>query len=118
MDYLNLVASCNAPNYMRHEKKNDYDPMRFVSPTDEDCESHFEFKYDGRIEGVTERGKYTVELLNLNVYELVQARKQLYKECCTMSQVLGKEYVQTEYVDPKDGKLLPFVDMIQHFFSE
>ena len=35
-----------------------------------------------------------------------------------MSEQLGKEYIQTEYVNSKDGKLHSFVDMIQFFYSE
>lgn len=118
MDYHNLVASCNGLNTCGNKKGDVYDSKLFVSPADEDCESHFRFKYDGRIEGVTKSGKYTIELLNLNDYNLVQARKRLYEECCIMSEQLGREYIQTEYINSKDGKLHSFVDMIQFFYSE
>lgn len=118
MDYQNLVASCDGLNTCGKKKDCDYDFKRFVSPLDENCESHFRFKFDGKIEGLTEQGKYTIELLNLNAYELVQARKRVYNECCRMSEQLGKEYIQTEYIIPNDGKLYPFVDMINFFYSQ
>lgn len=117
MDYHNLVASCDELNTCGKKKDCDYDFKRFVSPIDENCESHYRFKYNGKIEGLTEQGKYTIELLNLNAYELVQARKALYDECCLMSQ-LDKDCFLTEYIKPKDGRLHAFFDMINFFYSQ
>ena len=116
MDYHNLVASCDELNTCGNKKDCDYDFKRFVSPIDENCESHYRFKYNGQIEGLTEQGKYTIELLNLNADELVQARKALYDECCLMSQ-LDKDCFLTEYIKPKDGRLHAFFDMINFFYS-
>ncbi len=117
MDYHNLVVSCDEIDTCGKKKDDNYDPNLFVSPTDEDCELHFRFKYNGKIEGVTERGKKTIETLNLNANALVQARKEQFDQCCIMSQP-GKEYIKTEYLTSKDGKLKPFVDMIQFFYSQ
>ena len=116
MDYHNLVASCDEANTCGRKKADEFDLAQFVSPTEENCESHFIFKYNGKIEGITASGKYTIELLNLNHYELVRARKALFDACRKAS--MGKEYIHTEYILPKDGKLYPFVDMIQFFYDQ
>lgn len=117
MDYDNLLVSCCTSNTCGMAKENHYNPLMFISPLMEDCEEHFRFLTDGRIEGITDKGADTIECLNLNAYSLVQARKQQYKECCDMAQYMGKEYVFTEYVQEKDGQLPRFVDMITYFYS-
>ena len=61
MDYNNIVASCNDKKSQNQscgsKKGNKFDEKLFVSPLEKDCESHFKFYPDGRIEGLDERGK-------------------------------------------------------------
>ncbi len=117
MDYSNLLVSCTSDNTCGRAKENRYNSLTFVSPLMEDCEDHFRFLTDGRIEGVTNEGADTIECLNLNAYSLVQARKQQYKNCCDMSQYMGKDFVFEEYVQEKDGRLPRFVDMTTYFYN-
>lgn len=92
------------------------DSENFISPLQEDCEEHFRFFPDGRIEGVTNEGKVTIQSLNLNDYALIDARKNQYKACCKMAEYCGKEYILSEYIREHDGKLHRFVDMITYFY--
>ncbi len=118
MYYENIVASCDTKGEQStcgHHKQNQFDEARFVSPLQEDCETHFRFLPGGEIEGTTEQGRYTVELLNLNAYRLRQARKAVYEECLSASKG-DAEYIQW-YLSEKDGKLQAFVDMVAYFYQ-
>ena len=117
MDYDNLLVSCTSKNTCGMAKGNHYDLMNFVSPLQEGCEEHFSFFPDGQIKGETDEGAATVECLNLNTYDLRQARKQQYKECCNMARYMGKDYIFEAYMQEKDGSLPRFVDMITYFYN-
>lgn len=117
MDYDNLLVSCTSKNTCGMAKGNHYDPMKFVSPLQEGCEEHFSFFPDGRIKGKTKKGAATVECLNLNTYDLRQARKKQYNECCDMARGMGKDYIFEAYMQEKDGNLPRFVDMITYFYN-
>lgn len=80
MEYKNLIASCNHGETCGVYKKNKYDE-RFVSPLDDDCEDHFKYATDGSIIGITESGRITISLLNLNNYALKNIRKTALKYC-------------------------------------
>lgn len=116
MNYNNLLASCTSKT-CGTAKGNTYDSGKFISPLQEDCEKHFRFLPNGRIEGQTPMGESTIECLNLNDYELVQARRAQYKTCCDMAAYVGKEYVFEEYIQEKNGCLPRFVDMITYFYD-
>lgn len=117
MNYDNLLVSCSTPNTCGMAKGNHYDPQTFISPLQENCEEYFRFLPDGRIEGKTDKGMATVACLNLNSYDLRQARKRQYKECCDMARYMGKDYVFKEYMQEHDGSLSRFVDMITYFYD-
>lgn len=121
MQYENLLASCKTQGIKAScgmKKGNDFDPSYFVSPLDEDCEQHFRFLDDGTIEGTTEKGSYTVALLNLNGYALKTARGALLKELDLMNNFCGKEYLINYYIKPNCGHLPRFVDMTSYFLRQ
>lgn len=97
------------------KKDNEYSEELFISPLDEDCESHFEYFPDGSIRGITEKGKYTIELLGLNEYSLKDARKCQYASCESMR---NKQLIYEYYIKPYDGKNEQFVDMIKYFYNK
>ncbi|MCM1236547.1 MAG: TIGR02646 family protein, partial [Ruminococcus flavefaciens] len=76
LDYSNIVASCNNKRTCGSKKKNEYDSESFVSPLNPACEDVFTYYPDGEIEG----NPYTIDLLNLNAYELKEARKAVYRK--------------------------------------
>jgi hypothetical protein len=78
-------------------------------------EEKFIFYPNGEIEGVGEDGIYTCNLLNLNEYELQRARKAQYKICESYK---SAEMVYSYFLTPtEDGKMEPYVDMIQYFYE-
>ena len=120
MDYTNLLVSCidNTHSHCGMKKDNADLPTDFVSPLQDDCEEHFCFYPDGRIDGQTDQGKHTIDYLGLNDYALVDARKNLYNECMRMAQYMGKEYVYTSYMQENDQGVLPrYVDMVTYFYN-
>lgn len=120
MDYNNIVVSCSPQGNVvtcGANKGNKYDESKFVSPLDEDCEEHFRFNTDGTIEGITEKGKYTVELLNLDCYRLKESRATLYKECCLLAKNCGKKQVYDCYIKENDGKYPRHIDMVEYFYN-
>ncbi len=116
MDYDNLLVSCTS-NTCGMAKDNHYNSLTFISPLMEDCEEHFRFLPDGRVKGKTDRGEDTIDCLKLNEFSLIQSRRRQYEECCNMAQILGKDYVLSEYIQEKDGCLHRFVDMITYFYN-
>ena len=119
MDYDNMVVSCttggNASTCGMH-KGDRYDEALFVSPLSDDCAEHFRFEQDGRIVGLTESGSYTIDLLNLNAYRLVNCRKAQMDALFSCSE-LGRGYIQQYFVEEQNGKLPPYVDMTEYFMK-
>ena len=120
MEYGNLIVSCTTQgeeSTCGMHKDNDYDEQLFVSPLSEDCEKHFRFELNGKVTGTSEAGKYTIEILNLNAYKLVTGRRTLIEQMLQCKDI-GKDYIQQNYIDEKDGKLPRFVDMAEYFMKE
>lgn len=121
MDYKNLLVSCTTPAGKEltcgNKKCDKYDSKLFISPLDNNCGNHFRYLFDGRIEGTSVKGRYTINLLNLNSYDLIQARKTLFRQCEKTAK-LDKELVYDWYIREKeDGTLPHFVDMVQFFYD-
>lgn len=84
-NYDNLLVSCNGKNSCGVYKKNNYD-NKFINPVIENPEDYFNYNIaNGEIvpknndENSNEyiRAIYTIDVLNLNCYELKEARKAL-----------------------------------------
>ncbi len=109
LDYGNIVASCNHPKTCGKRKGNDYDAKRFISPLDKDCEQKFHYYLDGFIDG----DSYTIDLLNLNAYELRNARKAV----CRVLQGLDKETISMIYLNDAQEELPAFLNVIKWYYS-
>ncbi|MBO0350189.1 TIGR02646 family protein [Phormidium pseudopriestleyi FRX01] len=79
LDFSNIVASCNTSNQcgMAHQSQ----PLP-LTPLMAECETELEFKISGRVEGVSDRARTTIQVLNLgdsekNNRSLIEKRKQL-----------------------------------------
>lgn len=113
MNYQNLVVSCKTIGGSKTcgpNKENQYDERLFISPLDADCEDQFAYAADGEIIGLTDKGKYTIDLLNLNSYELKEARKATFLSC----QWCNEENIQW-YLQLHNGKLQLYVDILKFF---
>lgn len=104
LDYSNIVASCNNRDRCGAKKGNDHEASEFISPLNPKCEEVFIYYPDGVMEG----NKYTIDLLNLNSYELKEARKAVYRTLST----LDKSTIEMIYCQD-DEKLSPFYNVIR-----
>lgn len=109
LDYFNLVASCNRVKTCGSKKQNNYDANQFVSPLDETCEDVFTYYLDGVIEG----NQYTIDLLNLNDYELRNARKAV----CKALHGLDKQVIEMTYLEEGMEECQPFLNIIKWYWS-
>lgn len=84
LDYNNLHACCmkvpsgSSEKHCGHKKGNTWDDL-LISPLELDCESHFSYTLDGEIHETDERGKRTIQILNLNCELLKASRASLLK---------------------------------------
>lgn len=79
--YENLLVSCNNPyRCARHKdseikRKEDYSNL--LNPVMDNPNTHFDYSFTGEILSKDEKGKYTIEIFNLNHKSLVERRKTL-----------------------------------------
>ena len=110
LDYTNIVASCmgfKGGKTCGLHKGNDYDPAQFISPLQPDCEAAFKYYPDGTIGG----DSYTIDLLNLNFYELKNARKAVYR----LLQSMDIETIKAVFLQESGEMKEPFTNVIQWY---
>ncbi|MRG77338.1 MAG: TIGR02646 family protein [ANME-2 cluster archaeon] len=85
LDYTNMLCSCQnqleqgEPRHCGHLKGDWFDNQLLVSPLDPDCEGHFTYTADGKIqpaEKSDDSARMTIEKLGLNVNKLNALRKK------------------------------------------
>jgi uncharacterized protein (TIGR02646 family) len=83
LNYDNLLVSCNGIQSKNktcgHKKDGWYNEKDFLSPLDSECENMYTYSISGRMDALQENGKTTIEKLNLNSYQLIQARRAAIK---------------------------------------
>ena len=99
-DFSNLLISCfksggeilpshddPQPISCGHAKKNTFDSLLFIKPTDLNCENYFYYELDGRITPHSNlaadqisQAEYTIDLLHLNCRRLKRARHDMISE--------------------------------------
>lgn len=109
LDYANIVASCNNIHTCGKKKGNQYDEEKFISPLAENCEEKFIYYANGTIAG----DDYTIDCLNLNDFELKNARKAVFKEL----QYLDKETIQMIYMEEDSEEYQPYYDVIKWYLK-
>lgn len=109
LEYTNIVASCNNTETCGTIKKSFYDENKFVSPLNRQCEEKFTYYVDGRIAG----DDYTIDLLNLNAYELKNARKAVIRSL----QYLDKDTIQECYMNEETQEYPPYYNVIKWFWK-
>lgn len=109
LDYYNIIASCNNLKTCGNKKGNLYNKEKFVSPLDKDCEEKFTYYMDGEIEGDT----YTIELLNLNDYELKNARKAVLRSLSH----LEKEDISLIYMSESSSEYPAYFNVIKWYWK-
>lgn len=114
LDYNNIVVSCKTKNTCTTAKGNEYSDD-FVSPLDDDLESHFSISPDGNIICLTKRAEYTCDLLRLNSYELVEARRAIIKNCSYFGEDIASIKATYLYKDEKAGIYNAYADAILYY---
>ena len=105
-NYYNAILSiANIGN----KKDNKYDEKQFVSPLDENCEKKFTYFANGEIIG----DDYTIGLLNLNAYELKNARKSVIRAL----QGLSKDIIKECYMNEENEIYEPYYNVIKWFWK-
>ncbi len=123
LDFANIVASCKTPRQC--DAAHGSRPLP-LTPLMDECETEFQFKISGRVEGLTDRAKETIGVLNLGDYErhnraLIEKRKQLTQVLLLANGVdpnhgLDDDELLKLLIDdlltPVDGKLAPFAPVV------
>ena len=121
-DYQNLLAACNGGEKTRpielscDSEKGSKSPNQviIISPLQEDCEKHFEYKENGEIVGLTDEGTATIENLNLNCKRLIILREKVLQTYVfdvwqeDMETIIEVENVIQPYFDEGKYILQPF----------
>ncbi|XYJ11682.1 hypothetical protein ACSUZJ_06770 [Telluria sp. B2] len=79
LDFSNIIASCAAPLHCDNAHGSQALPLTPLMP---ECESELRYKLSGRVEGLTDRAREAIRVLNLGDTEasnkgLIEKRKQL-----------------------------------------
>lgn len=126
LDFGNLVASCTTPKQC--DAAHGAQPLP-LTPLMPECETELRFKLSGRVDGLTERARETIRVLNLGDTEqnnkaLVAKRKQLVdiliwdRYSPNQQQLLQEEDSELlqmlieDLNQPQQGKLEPFAPVL------
>lgn len=124
LDFNNIVASCNTKKQCDHEHGSQPLPL---TPLMSECETELQFNINGCVEGLTDRAKETIAVLNLGDCirknkALIQRRKQhfdtiLYTNFNSIDNVELEDeellaILMEELSTPLNGKLEPFAPVI------
>jgi uncharacterized protein (TIGR02646 family) len=119
-DYQNLLAACDVTAKPEQQscdiKKDNKDPNKVTifSPLQVDCETHFDYKEDGTIIGLTPEGEKTIKNLNLDCSRLRILREKVINAYIIdvweedMNANIEIENVITPYFDGEKYVLQPF----------
>jgi uncharacterized protein (TIGR02646 family) len=118
LDFTNIVASCTKAGQCDKAHKSQPLPL---TPFMDECEDELKFKISGRVEGLTDRAKETVRILNLGDVEnnnrsLIEARKELTTTLLFNEHGLSPDLEDDELIlsviadiqTPTDGRLPAF----------
>lgn len=94
LDFSNIIASCTAAHHCDNAHGSQTLPLTPFMP---ECESELRYKISGRVEGLTDRARETIRVLNLGDTEL--ANKALIEKRKRLCDAL----LWTNGVDPEEG---------------
>ncbi|MBS0017139.1 MAG: TIGR02646 family protein [Arthrospira sp. SH-MAG29] len=132
LDFSNIVASCNTPNQCGKAHQSQPLPL---NPLMVECETELRFKMSGRVEGLSDRAKDTIQVLNLgddekNNRALIEKRKQLCDALLLTNGINTDEGLEDEELlemlirdlsQPEQDKMEPFalvlINILQNWLS-
>ncbi len=80
LDFNNIVASCTKSKQC--DAAHGSQPLP-LTPLMDECETELKFYFSGDVEGLTDRAKQAIDVLNLNNQSLIAKRKQQIKTLVT-----------------------------------
>lgn len=128
LDFNNLVASCRTPNQCDAAHGSQALPLTPLMP---ECETELRFKLSGRVEGLSDRAREAIRILNLGDTEqnnkaLIEKRKQLVDGLIWANYGNDPDQLQLEedeeliriLIDdlarPQNGRLEPFAPVLSN----
>ncbi len=129
LDFSNIVASCKTPKQCDAAHGSTPLPLTPLMP---ECETELRFKISGRVEGLTDRAKETIRVLNLGDTEhsnrsLVETRKQLINTLLMANGVDADEGLEDEALiemvladiqQPTNGKLEAYAPVVVNILQQ
>lgn len=129
LDFTNIVASCKTRGQCDDAHKNQPLPLTPLMP---ECETELKFKISGRVEGLTQRAKDTIQALNLgdnelNNKKLIEKRKYLsdallFKNGIDPNEGLEDNELLFALIDelstPRDGQLEAFSPVVINILKQ
>lgn len=123
LDFSNIVASCNTSNQCGDAHKSQYLPL---TPLMTECETELRFKISGRVEGLSDQAKITIQVLNLGDHErnnraLIEKRKQLSNALLWTNGINPDEGLEDDELlemlisdlsQPQQGLMEPFTPVV------
>jgi len=126
LDYSNIACSCQnqtkkgEPRHCGKLKDDWYDKNRFISPLDKNCESFFEYTFDGYIQPANndQAASVTIDKLGLNIDKLNELRKKAIEPFIydDLSDEELADFVNG-YLKKQNGKFNPFYTTIKYLFG-
>lgn len=123
LDYSNIAVSCKTRKQCDRAHRSQ--PLN-LTPLMQECETQLLFKISGRVEGLTDRAKETIRVLNLGDSEahnrkLIETRKDLVYGLLLRNDIDPQEGVEDDdfiklviddLLAPLDGKLESFAPVV------
>lgn len=129
LDFNNIIASCTTKGQCDSAHKNQRLPL---TPLMKECETEFVFKLSGRVEGLTERARESISVLNLGDNEnnnraLIEKRKQLVSALLFNNGINPADPVEDDDVlkmviddlsQPVNGKLQAYAPVVVNILRD
>ncbi|MDQ7016169.1 MAG: TIGR02646 family protein [Gammaproteobacteria bacterium] len=123
LDFSNIVASCDDRNQCDNAHGSQPLPL---TPFMRVCETELKFKISGRVEGLTDRARETIRVLNLGDKNgsnrgLIEKRKQLSEALLWSNSINPRDGLEDDDLlqrviddiqQPKNGKLESFAPVV------
>jgi len=127
LDYSNMLCSCQdrlekgEPRHCGVLKDNWFDNQPLVSPLDPDCEGHFAYTADGKIQPATkssDAARMTIMKLGLNIPKLNDLRKKAMEPFLdgNLSEQEFSQFVSGYLLKNADGMFGEFWTTIDYIF--
>ena len=115
LDFTNIVASCKTPKQCDDAHGSQPLPL---TPFEAECETDLAFKLSGRVVGLTDNAKQTIQILNLNNKSLIEQRKifiDIIIFTNGMDAIEDEDLIEImigDLAQPIEGKLAAFAPVI------